>query len=298
MLDVFLEIIAPVLVMAALGGFVGRRFGVPAEVISNLAFNLFGPALVFSTLSTLELTRSTARTAIATVTMCVSLAIVSLAVSFVRGHDAPTRASVALGASVWNAGNMGLPVALLAFGEPGLEIGVLVYVVASMWGNSAGVVLASLAGGSARGALVAPLRVPALWAAAAGLIVNLTDVGLPEVVEVPAATLGGAAIPAMLVVLGLQLRFDVGRDGVSGLAQMTMIRLVGGPLIGLAATELLGVEGIAQDYLIIAGGMPIAVMTVVLATQYGARANLLSRAIVLTTMLSIVTLTVLISIVT
>ena len=45
MLDVFLDVIAPVLVMAALGGFVGRRFGVPAEVVSNLSFNLFGPAL-------------------------------------------------------------------------------------------------------------------------------------------------------------------------------------------------------------------------------------------------------------
>jgi hypothetical protein len=102
----------------------------------------------------------------------------------------------------------------------------------------------------------------------------------------------------MLVVLGLQLRFDVGRGGIDGLAQMTIIRLVGGPLIGLAVTQLLGVEGIARDYLIVAGGMPIAVMTVVLATQYRARANLLSRAIVLTTMLSVVTLTVLISIVT
>ena len=297
MLDVFLDVIAPVLVMAALGGFVGRRFGVPAEVVSNLSFNLFGPALVFATLSTIELTGTTARTALATVAMSTSFAVISLAVSVVRRHDAPTRASLALGAAFWNAGNMGLPVALLAFGEAGLEIGVLIFVVASVWGNSAGVVLASLAGGSARDALVAPLRVPALWAAITGLTFNAADADIPAIVAAPADTLAGAAIPAMLVVLGLQFSADAGDDGASDVAQVTIIRLVIGPLVALGITELVGLGGLPQDVLVVGGGMPIAVMTVILATQYGARATLLSRAIIVTTLLSIVTLTVLIDLV-
>ena len=298
MLDVFLDVIAPVLVMAALGGFVGRRFDVPAEVVSNLSFNLFGPSLVFATLSTIELTGTTARTALATIAMSVSFALISLAVSFVRRHDAPTRASLGLGAAFWNAGNMGLPVALLAFGDPGLEIGVLIFVVASVWGNSAGVVMASLAGGSPRDALFAPLRVPALWAAVAGLTLNATDADIPTIVSAPAETLAGAAIPAMLVVLGLQFSSAAGDDGVSDVAQVTIIRLVIGPVIAVGITELVGLHGLPQDVLVVGGGMPIAVFTVILATQYGARATLLSRAIIVTTLLSIVTLTVLIDLVT
>lgn len=297
MLDVFLEVIAPVLVMAALGGYVGRRFAVPVEVVSNLSFNLFGPALVFSTLSTIELTDETARIAVATVAMAATYAVVSLIVSAARGHDAPTRASLALGASLWNAGNMGLPVALLAFGEPGLEIGVLIFTVTAVWANSAGVVLASLAGGSARGALVAPLQVPALWAAASGLAFNFAAVDVPDVLAAPAATLGQAAIPAMLVVLGLQLTVRVGRDGVLELVQLATIRLLLGPLIALAVAEALRVEGLARDVLVVGGGLPTAVVTIVLATQYDARATLLSRGIVVTTLLSMATLTVLIDVV-
>lgn len=296
--DVFLEVIAPVLVMAALGGLVGRRFSVPVEAVSNLSFNLFGPALVFSTLSTIDLTDATARTALAVIVMSASLALISLVVSLSRRHDRPTSASLALGASLWNAGNMGLPVSLLAFGDSGLEIGVLIFVVAAVWGNSAGVVLASLAGGSARRALSAPFRVPAIWAAVAGLVVNWTEAEVPAVIEIPADTLAGAAIPAMLVVLGLQLTIDIGHDGLADLAQLAVIRLLVGPLVAVGATGLIGVEGLARDVLIVSGAMPVAVVTVVLATQYGARATLLSRGVVVSTLLSIITLTVLINVVT
>ena len=129
MLDVFLDVIAPVLVMAVLGGLVGRRFDVPVEVLSNLVFNLFAPALVFRTLSTVELSGDTARIAGTTLLVLAASAVLSLMASWARRHDAPTRATLALGASVSNGGNMGLPVALLAFGQVGLDVAVLAFVV-------------------------------------------------------------------------------------------------------------------------------------------------------------------------
>lgn len=297
MLDVFLDVIAPVLAMAVLGGLVGRRFDVPVEVLSNLVFNLFAPALVFRTLSTVELSGDTARIAGATLLVLAGSAILSMLVSWARRHDATTRATVALGSSVSNGGNMGLPVALLAFGQFGLEVAVLAFVVGGIWANSAGVMLASMAGGSTTGALRAPFTVPALWAAAAALVVNALDLDIPIVVSASASTLGDASIPLMLVVLGLQLRPDIGGEGIGDLAQIATIRLLVGPVLALGAVELLGVQGPAHDTLVVLGAMPTAVFTVVLATQYGARPTLVSRAVILTTVLSVATLTVLISIV-
>ena len=55
MLDVFTDVIVPVLAMAALGGFVARRYGVPVRPLSGLTFNLFTPALVFGSLASVEL---------------------------------------------------------------------------------------------------------------------------------------------------------------------------------------------------------------------------------------------------
>lgn len=297
MLDVFLDVIAPVLVMAALGGLVGRRFDVPVEVLSNLVFNLFAPALVFRTLSTVELSGDTARIAGTTLLVLAASAVLSLMASWARRHDAPTRATLALGSSVSNGGNMGLPVALLAFGQVGLDVAVLAFVVGGIWANSAGVMLASMAGGSTKGALRAPLTAPALWAASTALIVNALDVEIPTVVSASASTLGDASIPLMLVVLGLQLRPDIGGEGMADLVQIAIIRLLIGPVLALGAVELLGVHGASHDTLIVLGAMPTAVFTVVLATQYGARPTLVSRAVILTTVLSIATLTVLISIV-
>ena len=192
MLDVFLDVIAPVLAMALLGGVVGRRFDVPVEVLSNLVFNLFAPALVFRTLSTVELSGDTARIAGATLLVLAGSAILSLLASWARRHDATTRATVALGSSVSNGGNMGLPVALLAFGQFGLEVAVLAFEVGGIWANSAGVMLASMAGGSTTGALRAPFTAPALWAAAAALVVNALDLDIPIVVSASASTVSTA----------------------------------------------------------------------------------------------------------
>src|SRR5690606_606902 len=62
-------------------------------------------------------------------------------------HDRALRAGFALSATMPNTGNMGLPVALLAFGQPGLDIAVLNFVIGAMIVYTAGVAIASMAGG-------------------------------------------------------------------------------------------------------------------------------------------------------
>src|SRR5439155_25359836 len=99
------------------------------------------------------------------------------------------RAVFALSATTPNVGNMGLPVALLAFGQHGLQIAVMNFVAGSMLVNSAGIAIASLAGGSRSQAWLAPLRYPSLYAALAGIIVNVTNVKLPVAIEAPTTSM-------------------------------------------------------------------------------------------------------------
>ena len=186
----------------------------PAEPLSAVVFFLFTPALVYDSLANSDLAAglSLQIAAVAVIIYIVGFAAASAWSMLVR-HEPLQRSAFALAVTSLNTGNMGIAVALLAFGEVGVQVAVLTWVVNATLVTSAGIVIATLPGGSSRRALVAPFAYPALYAAALGFAANGLDVDLPVTIEAPIATLADAAVPAMLVVLGLQLGRGLGDLG-------------------------------------------------------------------------------------
>lgn len=298
LLDVFQEVVLPLLVLIGSGAWIAHRAGMAVAPLSNVVFNLFTPALVFHTLVYIEIDRQLVPRIVLVVTIgFVMSALAAYGLSAVLRHDRSTTAGTALCASVSNLGNMGLPISALAFGDAGLAVGVVAFVVGSVLSNSLGIVIASLADGRLRDALIAPLRVPALWAVVPALLFRLAGTEhLPAWIDVSSELLAGAAIPAMLVVLGLQSTLRRPRlSDVQATAGSLVVRLIAGPLIAWAATELAGLHGATQGTLIMLGGMPPAVIATIIAAQYDAEPELVSRTVLLSTVASFVTLTVLIS---
>jgi len=297
-LDVFFDVILPVVLIAAVGGAVGRWRAIPVAPLSAIVFYLFSPALVFGSLANTQLSAGLSfRIAGVTVLTFVLSYFASMLFSTVRRHDAPLRAGFALAVSSQNAGNMGLPVSLLAFGQQGLDIAVVNFVASASLGASAGVFIASMAGGSRRDALLAPFRYPMMYAAVAGVLVNALDVELPIAIDAPIQTLGDAAVPAMLVVLGLQVQQSVGVDDLPDTIAAIAMRLLLAPVFALLATTVLGVDGVPQRAMLVLSAMPTAVITIILATEFGAQPRFVTRVVVGSTLASVATLTLLIALV-
>lgn len=299
MLSVFFEVVLPVMLVAALGAVVGRWRGVPAEPLSAVVFFLFTPALVYDSLASSELAAglSLRIAAVAVIGYIVGYLAASLWSTVVR-HQPPQRAAFALVVTSLNTGNMGIAVALLAFDEVGVQIAVLTWVVHATLVTSAGIVIATLPGGSSRRALVRPFAYPALYAAALGFAANGLSVELPVTIEAPVATLADAAVPAMLVVLGLQLGRGLGDLGeLADLAAGSVLRLLLGPLVALAAALALGLDGQARDVVIVLAGMPTAVIATIIATEFEVRPQFVTRSVVTSTLASVATLTVLLTLV-
>ena len=298
MLHVFLDVVLPVALVAGIGGAVGRWRGVPVAPASALVFYLFSPSLVFYSMATTQVSAGVSFRIVAVmVATLVAMWLVATAWSFARGHDAPFRAAFALGATTPNQGNMGLPVAQLAFGTPGLEVAIMAFVVGATLTNTAGIAVASMAGGSRMEALRAPFRYPALYAAAAGVAVNALGLDLPVTIEAPVKSLAGAAVPVMLVVLGLQLKMEgLGDDLVETLAVNAM-RLVVAPGASWLMASMVGLEGVTRSTLVVLAAMPTAVIATILATEFGARPAFVTRVVVTSTLVSMTTLTVLITLV-
>ena len=283
--------------VAVLGGIVGRWRGVPIAPVSALVFYLFSPALVFHSMATTELSAGVSARIVAVMVLTfVAMYVLSMLWSLLRRHDAPMRTAFALCATTANAGNMGLPVALLAFGQAGLQVAIMNFIASAVLVNTAGIAIASMAGSASRWeALQAPLRYPALYAALAGVIVNVVGVTLPVTIDAPVSSLGNAAVPTMLVVLGLQLHGAAGTDHLVDTAALNLSRFIAAPVIAWLAATALGLGGVARDTLVVLAAMPTAVVVTILATEFNAEPSFVTRVVVSTTVASMLTLTLLIA---
>lgn len=241
MLSVFLEVVLPVALVAIAGGVIGRWRGVPVAPISTVVFYLFTPSLVFHSMATTELSADVSLRIVSVLLVTyVAMYVASSAWSLARRHEAPLRAAFALAVVTANGGNMGLPVAQLAFGDEGLQIAVLIFVTGALLANSTGITIASMAGGSRREALIAPLRYPSLYAAGLGVAVNVFAIELPITIEAPVESLADAAVPAMLVVLGLQLQHAGGREHILDAVAANIGKLTMSPAIAWLAASAIG----------------------------------------------------------
>src|SRR5690606_21280032 len=127
-LDVLVNVVVPVVLVAVVGGVAGRRVGLHLETLQRAVFFIFSPALVYSGLRSVDVAPGAiGRLAVISLAVFVANAAISLVWSTGRGHDAATRAAMAVSCSVPNQGNMGLPIVALAFGAEGVQVGTLLF---------------------------------------------------------------------------------------------------------------------------------------------------------------------------
>jgi malate permease and related proteins len=297
LVEVFAEVLLPLVLLTSLGALVGRLVGMPVEPLSNLVYNLFTPALVFEVLVSVDIAAGlVSRIVFVVGAGFVVSAGLGLGWAALRGRSRPVAAGAALSLAVVNLGNMGLPVAGLAFGDDGLAVAVVAFVAGSVLNNSLGIVIASLSEGRLVTALRAPLSVPALWAVLPALAVRGFDLGLPSWLGATTGMLAQAAIPVMLVVLGLQATTGrPTRRDLGSAAAPALVRLTTGPAIAWGAAVAVGLDGLVLRTLVVLGGMPTAVIATIIATRHAAAPARVARVVLVSTICSFVTLTVLIA---
>jgi hypothetical protein len=101
----------------------------------------------------------------------------------------------------------------------------------------------------------------------------------------------------MLVVLGLQLKQAVGLDHVRDAIAVNAMRLLAGPAVSWAIATAVGLDGVTRGTLVVLAAMPTAVIATIIATEFKAEPGFVTRAVVTSTLTSMLTLTVLISLV-
>jgi malate permease and related proteins len=290
----FINIVLPVFLIVAAGFWLQKQFAPDIQTITNCSLYLLSPAMVFAALH--KATIAPGMVVDITLFMLFYTAIL-LALAQVSGkvfrYDFEKRRALALSTCMMNCGNFGLPLVYFAFGEAGLGFSVLTFVIFSIPLSTLGIMLAQKEATDWRKSLLNTLRIPIFHAVILALAVKFLQLQLPTFIMRPIELLGQAAIPLMLVLLGMQLaRTSIKRE-FGFLTQATFIRLLLAPLLAWGLSTVMGIGGMAQKVIILQTSTPAAVLPLLYSLRYGTRPDLVATAVVLTTLLSAASLTLL-----
>jgi malate permease and related proteins len=294
--SIFISDVLPIFLVAGTGFLLASMSGVSVTTLSKVAFYALVPCLIFESLVTtpiplFEFGRMALFCALVIFAMgvCARLAAVPMRL------DRPTLAAFLLVVMFSNAANFGLPLVSFAFGAEALSYATVFFISSAVLTYTTGVVLAASGRRSVSQALVALLRAPMLYGLAAAGIVLLLRVTPPQPVMRPVTLMSQAALPVMILVLGMQLQRAQRPDRPGLVALAVVLCLLVAPIVALALARIVGLTGPAFRAGIIEASMPTAVTTTILALEYELPASFVTNVVFVSTLLSPFTLTVLIA---
>ena len=257
-----------------------------------MTFHALAPALVFNVLVTSTVTGGAfAQMAAFYALVALSAGVMGWAATRALRLDRAAASAFLLVVVCSNSGNYGLPVTLLAFGREALAFASVYFVASSIFSYTGGVLLAASGQRSVADALRGVLRVPAVYGAVAAGLALAFDVTPPDAVMRPLRLLSDAALPLMILVLGMQIERATWPERPGVVAAAVAISLVATPLAAFGLAHLMGLSGPALQAGVLQSSMPTAVITTMLALEFGGAINFVTSAVCAATLLSPFTLT-------
>jgi predicted permease len=276
---VFLTVF-PLAVIVFIGFIYARKYETDMRIPNRLNMDIFLPALIFAVMAseTFDLNTYAILSLGALVTVFGS-GVISLPIARALGLSAKTFVPPMM---FNNCGNLGLPLALLAFGELGLAAMMAMFLVSNTLHFTLGSYIVS---GSASPRKI--LLNPMILATILGLIWNLLEIPFPEFIQLPLRMLGDIAIPLMLVSLGVRMNgIDLSnwKIGIYGALLSPLTSLV----FAIPFALILGLSVEFTAYLVLFSAMPPAVLNYLVAERYNLNPNAVASIVMIGNMASLI----------
>ena len=183
-----------------------------------------------------------------------------------------------------NSGNMGLPLAILAFGEDAFSAAVVLFLMSNLFHFTLG---AYIVGGKVSWWNL--LKMPVNVATIIGLSISFSGWQMPEVIHTPVKMLSQIAIPLMLVSLGVRMtlvNLSAWKIGLVGAIMCPLVSIVAAFLILI----FLPLEPMQRTQLLLFATLPPAVLNYMFAEKYQQQPTEVASMVVVGNALSIFTL--------
>lgn len=255
-----MAILFPIFGIVAAGYFYGRKHKPEMAVANRLNMDIFVPALVFGAMAGKSFDLA-AHAPLALGGLLVLLVCGALAWPVARlvGVQPKTLVPPML---FNNSGNIGLPLAVLAWGDNALPAAIILFMVENTLHFSFG---ARLLDPGTR--ILTLWRVPVLFAALSGLAVALFKIQLWGPLVIAFKMLGDISVPLLLFSLGVRMT-DVRFDEWKLALGTALLRPIAGMAVASAVIALIGLEGRDAAMLFVFGALPPAVLNFLFAERY------------------------------
>ena len=292
----------PIWVLTALGWVAARAgaLGSGAEqVLARFVFLAAMPALLFTTLVDRDpaslLNEGILAFALSTYVICA----VGAWLARRQGRRSPGQMAISgMSAGYVNAAYLGIPVAVQVLGDPAFTVSAAVFQLMLV----TPLILAALdrdardrRGGGLGSILLLPVRTPIVAASLLALVIASTGWEPPRAVLDPLDLLGAAAVPAALFSLGMSLhgRRAPVRSELGEVGPVVLLKVVGQPVLAfVVAAYALGLDGPDLLAVVLCAALPTAQNTYIYASHYGVSPGRVRDAVLLSTLLSMVSLSV------
>ena len=282
------NVVLPIALIVGVGVIAGKRLPIDIASLTKLTLYVFAPALAADSMYRASLGAGAAiRIVLAFALATVVLYISARGVARLAGQSVAEARSLVATTIFPNVGNFGLSLTLLALGQAGLERGLITFAAGAFLVFGLGPALVS--GQGMREGFLTTVRLPMIWALLAGIGLRALEITLPRGIADGLHLLAGAAIPTLLITLGLQIsqqRFAVLPSDVSA----TGMRLIAGPLVAYGAGRVAGLDHLALQALVLQCATPTAVNALLVTAEFGGDARKTARVVVLSSLVCFVTI--------
>ena len=260
MIERILGIILPVFLIVALGYAYAWRVKPEMTMVNRISMNVLAPALIFSALAGKDFDIGASKLLMAG-SVAVVLGSGLIAWPIARMLDADHRTFVPP-MMFNNCGNMGLPLAVLAYGAAGFSPMVALFTISNLLQFTLGVWIINH-----HARFIYLLRNPMVIATIVGFVFAVWHPPLPDWLAVAIKMVGDALIPMMLLSLGVRLfevRWDDWHIGVIG----GLVCPLTGLVVAAAFAWATGMDRMQQGLLLLFGCLPPAVLNFMVAEQF------------------------------
>lgn len=292
---ILLDIIFPLFLLIGAGAVIQRAIRLDLSTLSTLTVYFLLPAVCFVNIYESKMpSELISQTLLFLILFNILLILTSMLIAKANRFDLKLTATFKNSMVLSNSGNYGLPVSELVFAAnpAGMSIQIIVSIFQNLLTFTYGFFNCVSAQSSGLDILRKIIRLPVIYALVLAILLKWLDVDIPEFIWKPIENTSNAFMAVALVTLGAQVAFLKITRISSPIVWIVIGRLIISPIIGLLVIFIFGLSDITAQALFIASSFPSSRNSALLALEYDNYPEYASQAVLLTTIISSITVTI------
>lgn len=196
-----------------------------------------------------------------------------------------------------NTGFMGYPVLLDVFGQEAVFYASLIHMAFNFFVYTYAIMCLTKGDDSEFKLNFKQLLTPGIILIFVGIFIYLFDIQLPSVLMDTINSVGSLTAPLSMMMIGSSLAVYPIKDSFTDWRSyvFAFVRLMIVPFVTMIMCRLLHIDAYYANITIITNAMPVGSMVLMLATQYNANVKIVTRNIVVSTLLSVITIPIVVA---